>query len=66
MSKTAIITIRSTEVMQRLRHFGDFVTVPLAIVIFVGLAGMYASRPGRCSAGRQGDRARRPSRSRPC
>ena len=27
--------------MQRLRHFGDFVTVPLAIVIFVGLAGMY-------------------------
>src|ERR1035437_1019159 len=41
MSRTAIITSLSTEVMQRLRHFGDFVTVPLAIVIFVGLAGMY-------------------------
>ena len=41
MSRTAIITSLSTEVMQRLRHFGDFVSVPLAIVIFVGLAGMY-------------------------
>ena len=27
--------------MRQLRHFGDFVTVPLAIVIFVGLAGAY-------------------------
>ena len=41
MSRTAIITSLSTEVMQRLRYFGDFVSVPLAIVIFVGLAGMY-------------------------
>ena len=41
MRKTAIGTSLSTEVMPRLRHFGDFVTVPLAIVIFVGLAGVY-------------------------
>ena len=41
MSRTAIITSLSIEVMQRLRHFGDFVTVPLAIVVFVGLAGMF-------------------------
>src|SRR6266481_3502477 len=27
--------------MRRIRHFGDFVNVPLAIVIFVDLAGMY-------------------------
>jgi len=27
--------------MRQLRHFGDFVTVPLAIVLFVGLAGAY-------------------------
>ena len=27
--------------MRQLRHFGDFVTVPVAIVIFVGLAGAY-------------------------
>jgi len=27
--------------MRQLRHFGDFVTVPLAIVIFVGFAGAY-------------------------
>jgi len=31
----------STDVMGRLRRFGDFVTVPLAIVTFVGLAGVY-------------------------
>ena len=41
MRVTALTTSLSTEVMRRLRHFGDFVTVPLAIVIFVGLAGVY-------------------------
>src|SRR5216684_5595306 len=41
MRGIALTTGLSTEVMRRLRHFGDFVTVPLAIVIFVGLAGMY-------------------------
>ena len=30
----------SAGVMRRIRHFGDFVTVPLAIVIFADLAGM--------------------------
>ena len=41
MRRTAIITSLSAEVMRRIRHFGDFVTVPLAIVIFANLAGMY-------------------------
>jgi sterol desaturase/sphingolipid hydroxylase (fatty acid hydroxylase superfamily) len=41
MRRTAIITSLSAEVMRRIRHFGDFVTVPLAILIFVDLAGMY-------------------------
>jgi hypothetical protein len=41
MRRTAIITSLSAEVTRRIRHFGDFVTVPLAIVIFVDLAGMY-------------------------
>src|SRR6266478_4470903 len=40
MRRTAIITSLLAEVMRRIRHFGDFVTVPLAIVIFVNLAGM--------------------------
>jgi sterol desaturase/sphingolipid hydroxylase (fatty acid hydroxylase superfamily) len=31
----------SAELMRRIRYFGDFVTVPLAIMIFVGLAGMH-------------------------
>jgi sterol desaturase/sphingolipid hydroxylase (fatty acid hydroxylase superfamily) len=31
----------STKVIRQLRQFGDFVTVPLAIVIFVGLAGAH-------------------------
>jgi sterol desaturase/sphingolipid hydroxylase (fatty acid hydroxylase superfamily) len=31
----------ATELMRRIRHFGDFVTIPLAIAVFVGLAGMY-------------------------
>ncbi len=29
-----------TEVMRRIRHFGDFVTIPIAIAIFVDLAGI--------------------------
>jgi sterol desaturase/sphingolipid hydroxylase (fatty acid hydroxylase superfamily) len=41
MRRTAITTSLSTEVMRRLRHFGDFVTVPLAIVILLGLTGVY-------------------------
>src|ERR1700682_5873210 len=40
MRRTAINTSRSAEGMRRIRHFGDFVTVPLAIAIFVNLAGM--------------------------
>src|SRR3984893_11863877 len=39
MRRTAIVTSLSAEVMRRIRHFGDF--VPLAILIFVDLAGMY-------------------------
>jgi len=31
MRRTAITTSVSTEVMRRLRHFGDFVTVPLVL-----------------------------------
>src|ERR1700676_5794580 len=31
----------SAGMMRRIRHFGDFVTVPIAIVIFADLAGMY-------------------------
>ena len=41
MRITAVITSLSTEVMRGLRQFGDFVTVPFAIVIFAGLAGVY-------------------------
>src|SRR6266436_2881288 len=41
MRRTAIITSLLAEVMRRIRHFGDFVIVPLAIVIFVDLAGIY-------------------------
>lgn len=41
MIRTAIIANLSTEAMRRLRHSGDFVTVPLAIVIFTDLAGLY-------------------------
>ena len=40
MRRTAINTSLSAEGMRRIRHFGDFITVPLAIVIFVNLAGM--------------------------
>jgi sterol desaturase/sphingolipid hydroxylase (fatty acid hydroxylase superfamily) len=31
----------SAELMRRIRHFADFVTVPLATVVFLGMAGMY-------------------------
>src|ERR1700687_2359255 len=41
MRRTTITTSLSTEVMGRLRHLGDFVTVPLAIVTCVGFAGVY-------------------------
>jgi len=29
-----------TEMMRRIRHFGDFVTIPITIAIFVDLAGI--------------------------
>ncbi len=29
------------DLLRRIRHFGDFVTVPLAIVVLAGFAGMY-------------------------
>jgi sterol desaturase/sphingolipid hydroxylase (fatty acid hydroxylase superfamily) len=35
------VTSLSAGLMQRIRHFGDFATVPLAIVIFLGLAGVH-------------------------
>ena len=41
MRRRAIATSLSAEVMRRIRHLGDFVTVPLAIVIFVDVAGVY-------------------------
>ena len=41
MRRKVITTALCAEVMRRIRHFGDFVTIPLAIVIFVDLAGMY-------------------------
>ena len=31
----------AAELVRRTRHFGDFVTVPLAAAVFIGLAGMY-------------------------
>ena len=40
MKRTIIIKSLSVEAMRQLRHFGDFVTVPLASVIFVDLAGV--------------------------
>jgi sterol desaturase/sphingolipid hydroxylase (fatty acid hydroxylase superfamily) len=35
------MTSFSAELMRRIRHFGDFVTLPIAIVIFADLAGVY-------------------------
>ena len=40
MKRLIIIMSPSVEVMRRIRHFGDFVTVPLASVIFIDLAGV--------------------------
>jgi sterol desaturase/sphingolipid hydroxylase (fatty acid hydroxylase superfamily) len=41
MRRRAIASRASAEAMRRIRHFGDFVTVPLAILMFVDLAGLY-------------------------
>jgi sterol desaturase/sphingolipid hydroxylase (fatty acid hydroxylase superfamily) len=41
MRRIAITASLSAERMRCIRHFGDFITVPLAIVIFVNLAGVY-------------------------
>jgi sterol desaturase/sphingolipid hydroxylase (fatty acid hydroxylase superfamily) len=41
MRRAAIMTSLSAAVMRRVRHFGDFVTTPLAIAIFVDLAGIH-------------------------
>ena len=38
--KPAILPNRSAELMRWIRHFGDFVTLPLAILAFAGLAGI--------------------------
>jgi sterol desaturase/sphingolipid hydroxylase (fatty acid hydroxylase superfamily) len=35
------VTSLSAGLIQWIRHFGDFVTIPLAIAAFLGLAGMY-------------------------
>jgi hypothetical protein len=40
MKRTIIIKSVSVEVIRQIRHFGDFVTVPLASVIFFDLAGV--------------------------
>jgi sterol desaturase/sphingolipid hydroxylase (fatty acid hydroxylase superfamily) len=40
MRRMAFMTRLSAGTMRLVRHFGDFVTVPLAIVIFAGLAGI--------------------------
>jgi sterol desaturase/sphingolipid hydroxylase (fatty acid hydroxylase superfamily) len=34
------VRIPSGDLMRRIRHFGDFVTVPLAAMIFVGMSGL--------------------------
>ena len=54
MRRTAIMTSLSDEVMRRIRHFGDFVTLPLAIVFswtrLASIASIWswlASLPGR-------------------
>jgi sterol desaturase/sphingolipid hydroxylase (fatty acid hydroxylase superfamily) len=41
MKRGTIAESVSAGVVRRIRHLGDFVTVPLAIVIFVDLAGPY-------------------------
>ncbi len=39
--KPAILPNQSAELWRWIRHFGDFVTLPLAILTFAGLAGIY-------------------------
>ncbi len=39
MRQAASMTSLSAKVMRCIRHFGDFITVPLAIVVFLDLAG---------------------------
>jgi sterol desaturase/sphingolipid hydroxylase (fatty acid hydroxylase superfamily) len=41
MRRSAFATTLFADVMQRIRHFGDYVTVPIAIVAFVNFAGVY-------------------------
>jgi sterol desaturase/sphingolipid hydroxylase (fatty acid hydroxylase superfamily) len=41
MSRATTIARLFAEPMRRIRHFGDFVTIPAAITVFVGLAGMH-------------------------
>ena len=41
MQGTPVTTGWSAGLMRRIRHFGDFVTAPLAIAVFAGLAGVY-------------------------
>jgi sterol desaturase/sphingolipid hydroxylase (fatty acid hydroxylase superfamily) len=38
--KPVILPNRSAELLRWIRHFGDFVTLPLAILVFAGLAGI--------------------------
>jgi sterol desaturase/sphingolipid hydroxylase (fatty acid hydroxylase superfamily) len=40
MRETPVTTGLYAGLVRRIRHFGDFVTVPLAIAIFAGLAGV--------------------------
>jgi sterol desaturase/sphingolipid hydroxylase (fatty acid hydroxylase superfamily) len=41
MRRAVVITSLSAAMLRRIRHFGDFVTVPLAISVFLELAGLY-------------------------
>lgn len=41
MKRIAGMTSVWAGVMRRIRHFGDFVTIPAAVVVFVDLAGIY-------------------------
>ena len=34
------VTTLSGDLMRRIRHFGDFVTVPLAAMTLIGMAGL--------------------------
>jgi len=39
--KPVIVPNQSAELLRWIRHFGDFVTIPLAILTFAGLAGIH-------------------------